>query len=74
MPDGYDYLFKLLLIGDSGVGKVSLVVVVIDNGLNVLLNKKWCIKRQRCFPHNWPRIIVDFGLLQKTIFSKASQA
>ena len=22
MPDGYDYLFKLLLIGDSGVGKV----------------------------------------------------
>ena len=23
MPEGYDYLFKLLLIGDSGVGKVS---------------------------------------------------
>lgn len=22
MPDGYDFLFKLLLIGDSGVGKV----------------------------------------------------
>lgn len=25
MPDGYDYLFKLLLIGDSGVGKVKSV-------------------------------------------------
>ena len=24
MPDGYDYLFKLLLIGDSGVGKVRM--------------------------------------------------
>ncbi len=23
MPEGYDYLFKLLLIGDSGVGKVG---------------------------------------------------
>ncbi|KAJ3487087.1 hypothetical protein NLI96_g3773 [Meripilus lineatus] len=23
MPEGYDYLFKLLLIGDSGVGKVT---------------------------------------------------
>ncbi|EKM56091.1 uncharacterized protein PHACADRAFT_257157 [Phanerochaete carnosa HHB-10118-sp] len=26
MPDGYDYLFKLLLIGDSGVGKSCLLL------------------------------------------------
>lgn len=26
MPDGYDFLFKLLLIGDSGVGKSCLLL------------------------------------------------
>lgn len=28
MPEGYDYLFKLLLIGDSGVGKVRLSISI----------------------------------------------
>lgn len=28
MPEGYDYLFKLLLIGDSGVGKVTRFFVL----------------------------------------------
>jgi Ras-related protein Rab-1A len=26
MSDSYDYLFKLLLVGDSGVGKTSLLL------------------------------------------------
>lgn len=28
MPEGYDYLFKLLLIGDSGVGKVRVDTIM----------------------------------------------
>ncbi|RWV86421.1 hypothetical protein GW17_00051682 [Ensete ventricosum] len=30
---GYDYAFKILLIGDSGVGKSSLLVSFISNQL-----------------------------------------
>ncbi|URD82393.1 RAB [Musa troglodytarum] len=30
---GYDYAFKILLIGDSGVGKSSLLVSFISNHL-----------------------------------------
>ena len=31
MPDGYDYLFKLLLIGDSGVGKRQASLLRADS-------------------------------------------
>ena len=34
MPEGYDYLFKLLLIGDSGVGKVRVLLTSIYLFLN----------------------------------------
>lgn len=35
MSNDYDYLFKLLLIGDSGVGKVRLTI----------LKRAWKIER-----------------------------
>lgn len=35
MPEGYDYLFKLLLIGDSGVGKVTQLLKGIDETLKL---------------------------------------
>lgn len=36
MPDGFDYLFKLLLIGDSGVGKVSLLLAYVGYIMRML--------------------------------------
>jgi Ras-related protein Rab-1A len=36
MSNEYDYLFKLLLIGDSGVGKVSIMHVAIFNPSNII--------------------------------------
>ena len=39
MMDDYDYLFKIVLIGDSGVGKSSILAKVI-NPLESIINKK----------------------------------
>ena len=43
----YDYLFKILLIGESGVGKSSLVSRFVDNVFN---------------DSNMPTIGVDFRI------------
>lgn len=36
MPEGYDYLFKLLLIGDSGVGKVRAFAFRLSRNIDVV--------------------------------------
>lgn len=36
MANGYDYSFKILLIGDSGVGKSSLLVSFISSHVEEL--------------------------------------
>lgn len=42
MSNDYDYLFKLLLIGDSGVGKVRLSRYGLPNELNVFEPSRVC--------------------------------
>lgn len=39
MAKAYDYLFKLLLIGDSGVGKTSVVFRFAEDYFNVTFIK-----------------------------------
>ena len=38
MAKAYDHLFKLLLIGDSGVGKTCLIIRFAEDNFNILLN------------------------------------
>lgn len=56
MADHYDYLFKIILLGDSGVGKTSIILRFSDNSFN---------------PDFHSTIGVDFRVSQQNINNKS---
>lgn len=55
MAKTYDYLFKLLLIGDSGVGKTSILFRFSEDAFNISFIStigKWSKSYQRLLPRD----------------------
>ena len=56
MPnEEYDHLLKLLLVGDTAVGKSSLLLRFTDGELSQCLND--CNKRDYSFAHSYHKFV-----------------
>ena len=51
----YDYLFKLLLIGDSGVGKTCILFRFSDDAFNTTFISTIGKQKERCLAVNYTR-------------------
>lgn len=81
--NGYDYSFKILLIGDSGVGKSSLLLSFISNSTRDLQDLSptigtFCVcvyvsivlhmyTYIYCYMHIWMYVLSFFRLLRKSM-------
>ncbi len=61
----YDYLFKLLLIGDSGVGKTCILFRFSEDAFNSSFIST--IGRPRCLPSLRSLLLLLAGALQRTL-------
>ena len=71
MAKTYDYLFKLLLIGDSGVGKTSVLFRFSEDAFNTTFISTigWlCLLSLKNFPHEKEaKIYIDRQILNEHV-------